>query len=133
MKRTANILAAGVASIALLGGIGAGIAYADPTPAPSSSSSSAEAPKKHPLLHAELFLQRGTVEKLSDESITLRSADGFVGTYLIGERTRVVVGAKGRRKPGTIDDVKTGDRVRLVALKDGDTLTARRIVDRGPR
>ena len=38
MKRTAHLLAAGVAGVALLGGIGAGIAYADPTPAPSTTT-----------------------------------------------------------------------------------------------
>lgn len=136
MTRTAKLIAAGVTSVALLGGIGAGIAYADPTPTPSPTSTAApkaDRVKRDRVLHAELFFQRGIVEKVSASSITIKSADDFVGTYVVGDKTRVIVGLKGDRKPGTIDDVKTGDRVRLVALKNGDTLTARRIVDRGPK
>ena len=141
MQGTAKLIAAGVTSVALFGGIGAGIAYADPTPAPSSTTTAApqsdptrvKKAKKDRVLHAELFFQRGTVAEVSDSSITVRSADDFVGTYVVNEKSRVVVGAKGERRPGTIGDVKAGDRVRLVAVKDGDTLTARRIADRGPK
>jgi len=142
MQHTAKLIAAGVTSVALFGGIGAGIAYADPAPAPSSTSTAApqsdptkvkKKAKKDRVLHAELFFQRGTVAEVSDSSITVRSADDFVGTYVVNEKSRVVVGAKGERRPGTIGDVKAGDRVRLVAVKDGDTLTARRIADRGPK
>ena len=143
MKRSAHLLAAGLAGlagVALLGGIGAGIAYADPTPAPSATTTAAPEPgatasgqARKRVLHAELFFQRGTVTAVSASSITIRSADAYVGTYVVTEKTRVVVGRKADRKQGTIGDVATGDRVRVLAVKDGDTLTAKRIAEPGPK
>lgn len=156
MNRTANLLVAGAASVALFGGIGAGIAYADPSdPAPTpSTSTTAAAPKSDKAksarrslaakaLHGEATLagkkhrvvvfQRGTVEKVSGSSVTVKSADDFTGTYAVDDKTRVIVGAKGERKQGSIDDVEVGDRVRVLATKDSDTVTANRIADRGAK
>ena len=141
MKRTSHLIAAGATSVALLGGIGAGIAYADPTPAPSATTTAAPEPgattsgpaKKDRVLHAELFFQRGKVTAVSAGSITIWSADAYVGTYVVTEKTRVVVGRKADRLQGTIADVATGDRVSVLAAKDGDTLTAKRIVEPGPK
>lgn len=159
MNKTAKILAAGLTTVALAGGIGAGIASADPstpTPGPSAtasptpgSSPSADrearrAAKKHrPLLgralHGEVTLsgpkhrvvdfQRGEVEKVSNTSITVRSKDGFTATYVVDDKTKV----HEKKQPGTIATVKTGDRVRVVATKNGATLTANRIGDHGTR
>lgn len=160
MKTTAKIIAAGATTIALAGGIGAGIAWADPSsPAPTAPATTAsptpgQAPKAdrqakkagklhRPLLaraqHGEVTLggkntrvvdfQRGTVEQVSATSITVRSKDGFSATYVVDAKTEVRVA----KKLVAIGDVHTADRVRVVAVKDGSTLSAKRIGDHGTK
>ena len=153
MKTAAKTIVVGVSTIALACGIGAGIAYADPpnpTPTPTAAASptpTAQPPedrhqreqfrkRRPPLaraLHGEVTLageklrvvvfQRGQVEKVSDTSLTVESVDDHTATYVVSEQTRV-------RKDGdkaAIADLKTGDRVFVVADKDGSTLKAFRI------
>jgi len=155
MRAAAKIIVAGVSTVALACGIGAGIAYADPpspTPTPTPTATASPAPAAQPrhgdrwqgprmkrlgllrrALHGEVTLageehrvvvfQRGPVEKVSDTSVTVKSADGYTATYVISADTTV-------RKNGdkaTIADLKAGDRVLVVANKDGSTLKALRI------
>lgn len=163
MKRTATFVAAGVIALALAGGVTAGIASADPTtPAPAPSGTASPTPDQTPkadkqakkdaqardgrrgglllrALHGEVTLggnetrvvnfQRGTVEAVSATEITVKSKDGFTATYVVTAETNV----KKDKKVAAIADVKTADRVRVVALKDGSTLTARTIGDHGPK
>ena len=155
MKTAAKIIVAGISTVALVGGIGAGIAYADPptpTPTPTPTVSASPTPTAQPrhrdgwqgprmkrlallrkALHGEVTLageqhrvvvfQRGPVEKISDTSLTVKSADGYTATYAVSADTVV-------RKDGdkaTIADLKAGDKVLVVANKDGSTLKALRI------
>lgn len=71
-------------------------------------------------------VQRGTVKAVSGSSITVVSKDGFAATYVVDTETKV----RQTKQQALIADVKTGDKVRVVAQKDGATLTAKRIADR---
>ncbi|MDQ0924259.1 hypothetical protein QF038_002767 [Pseudarthrobacter sp. W1I19] len=159
---------AGAVALALTG---TGVAFAwaanDPaSPPPSQSQSergkSDEAPgQKKPdksqrpqHLHSEgvvkkadgtfqtILEQRGTVEAVSDTSITVKSEDGYSQAYAVNADTKVTKApaaepdnAQGtddggkRLKPaeGTIADIATGDTVRIAGVKDGDQATAERI------
>jgi hypothetical protein len=164
MKELRKIIVAGVGTAALVGGIGAGLAYADtptdgdPTADPTRTSSPAEAtPTAEPsdesdqdrrppvrrqlrfmarALHGEVTLagekhrvivfQRGTVENGNSESITVKSNDGFVETYLLSDDTSV----REDRKEAEVSDIDASDRVLVVATKDDSTLNARRVVIR---
>jgi Domain of unknown function (DUF5666) len=153
MKTVAKMVVAGVSTVALACGIGAGMAYADPpTPTPTPTATASPTPKAKPehrknwqgprvnrlavlrrALHGEVTLageqhrvvvfQRGPVDKVSDTSLTVKSADGYTATYVINADTKV-------RKSGdkaSIAEVKVGDKVLVVANKEGATLTAVRI------
>lgn len=156
MVKPTIILATALSTVALAGAIGVGVAAADPTPQPTPSATATPAPgtsptakpgqankpnkAKHNLaqraLHGEVTLggkkhrvidfQRGTVAAVSASSITVKSTDDFSATYELDANTKV----RHAKEKASIGDVKTGDKVRVVALKDGSTLTARRIADR---
>jgi hypothetical protein len=141
-----KIAAISLSAVALAGAAGVGISYADdPTTTPSPSASpTAGAPSaqqqkqgeraRRPLvkraLHGEVTLggkktrvidfQRGTVEKVSATSITVKSTDAFTRTYVVTKDTRV----RHAGEASTIGDIKTGTKVRVVALRDGDASTA---------
>lgn len=166
MKELTKIIVAGVSTVALAGGIGAGLAYADaPTDEPTSdptataTTSPTETPAAEPsgkrdqngfrkrfvrrqlrfvarALHGEVTLagekhqvivfQRGGVQKVSGTSLTVKSNDGFVETYVLSDDTKV-------REDGDkskLSDIQTSDRVLVVATKDDSTLTARRVIVR---
>lgn len=153
MRKTTKIIAAGISTIALAGGIGVGIASADPStgPTPSASPTSSASPstkakpkakadeKKHRdltrrALHGEVTLggekprvvvfQRGTVDKVSDTSITVKSKDGFTATYGVTESTKI---RKAKEKIAA-GDIEAADQVRVLGPKTGETTTATRIV-----
>jgi hypothetical protein len=164
MKELRKIIVAGVGTAALVGGIGAGLAYADtptdgdPTANPTTTSSPAEAtptaepsdesdqewrpPARRQLrfvaraMHGEVTLagekhrvivfQRGTVESANTESVTVKSNDGFVETYLLSDDTTV----REDRDDAALSDIDASDRVLVVATKDDSTLNARRVVVR---
>ena len=168
MKQLTKIIVAGVSTAAVTGGIGAGLAYADPpiygdpttsptvtaTSSPTDPTRTAEPsderdqnrdrrrpPRRHlrfmaRALHGEVTLagekhrvivfQRGTVEKASSTSVTVKSKDGFVETYLLSDDTKV----REDRKDAEVSDIDASDRVLVVATKDGSTLNARRVVVR---
>jgi hypothetical protein len=56
----------------------------------------------------------------------VRSTDGFSATYVVDAKTKV----RHAKEKAAIGDVSTGDKVRVVALKNGSTLTATKIADR---
>jgi hypothetical protein len=156
VNSTTKLLTAGVAALALTGGIGATIASAD-TPAaaplaaaPAIGAAPAATPKakqngKHRSLQARALhgeatvggkkkqhvvdFQRGTVTKVSSTSITVKSVDGFSATYAVDAKTRVRKG----KKAATIATVKTADRVRVRATDHGSTSTATVIRDHGAK
>jgi hypothetical protein len=166
MRQLTKSIVAGVGTVALLGGIGAGLAYADtpsdePTaiPTATASTSAAETPVTEPgakrdqngfrrpvvrrhlrfvarALHGEVTLagekhqviafQRGGVARVSGTSITVKSNDGFVETYVLSEDTKV----RENGHDSKIADIDSSDRVLVVATKDGSTLDARRVIVR---
>jgi hypothetical protein len=76
--------------------------------------------------HRVIVFQRGTVENANSESVTVRSNDGFVETYLLSDDTKV----REDRKEAEVSDIDTSDRVLVIATKDDPTLNARRVVVR---
>jgi hypothetical protein len=64
--------------------------------------------------------QRGTVEAVSDTSITVKSEDGYSQVYVVNADTKV--------KP-SIADIAAGDTVRISGVKSGDQATAERIAE----
>ncbi|MBT2513214.1 hypothetical protein J7E82_06595 [Arthrobacter sp. ISL-30] len=91
--------------------------------------------------------QKGSVESVSESSITVKSEDGFSQSYAINADTRlfrIPAGAGGsgatgsaekdaagnRPKPNDVKatDLKAGDVVRVAGTKEGDTVTAIRVV-----
>ena len=73
-----------------------------------------------------IVFQRGTVEKASSKSVTVKSNDGFVDTYLLSDDTKI----REDREDATVSDIDTSDRVLVVATKDDSTLNARRVIVR---
>jgi hypothetical protein len=165
MKELTKIIFAGVSTVALAAGIGAGLAYADtpsdePTPPNTTATSSpTETPAAEPAgrraqngirkplvrrqlrfiarsLHGEVTLagemhrviafQRGGVQKVSRTSLTVRSNDGFVETYVLSDNTKV----RENGDNGKLSDIDNSDRVLVVATKDDSTLNARRVIVR---
>ena len=76
--------------------------------------------------HRVIVFQRGTVENANSESVTVKSNDGFVATYLLSDDTKV----REDRKDAGGSDIDASDRILVVATKDGSTLNARRVVVR---
>jgi hypothetical protein len=77
--------------------------------------------------HRVVVFQRGVVETVSASAITVKSEDGFTGIYLLNAETRV----RKEKHEATLYDIKPNDRVRVLATKDGSTLTAKAIRDHG--
>lgn len=151
MRTAATIIVATISTVALAGGVSAGLAYADPTdapaPTPSATPSAGASPSATPqkdrpksrrgllgrALHGEVTLagpkhrvvvfQRGPVQKVSRTSLTVKSADGYTATYVLSADTRV----RKNTEPATVADLEVGDRIRVVATRDGGALTALRV------
>lgn len=71
-----------------------------------------------------IAVQRGTVTEIDDDSMTVKSTDGFTLTWTFGDELRVIE----RRKTVQPDDVEVGTEVGVAGAKDGDAATARLIV-----
>ena len=67
--------------------------------------------------------QNGKVTAVSSTSITVRSADGYVHTYVVNGSTTVDA------QRGGISSVKAGHEVSVQATVSGSTATASRIAD----
>lgn len=153
MNKSTKLIAAAAGSLALVGSVSAGLAYADPTPSPSPSETSKAAPKDKPSadgqkkqrkhrplaarsIHGEATLagpkhrvvvfQRGIVDAVDGTSITVTSPDGYQASYVIGDNTRIRQG----KEAGTVKDLAAKDQVRVVASKDGKTVTAKLVRER---
>ena len=166
MRQLTKSIAAGVGTVALVGGIGAGLAYADiPTDEPRTSpsatptTSATEIPMAKPsgkrdengfrkrfvrrhlrfvarALHGEVTLagekhlviafQRGGVAKVDSTSLTVKSNDGFVETYVLSKDTKV----RENGHDAKVAELDTSDRELVVANKDDSTLDARRVIVR---
>jgi hypothetical protein len=74
--------------------------------------------------HEVIAFQRGAVEKASSKSVTVKSNDGFVETYLLSDDTKV----REDRHEATVSDIDTSDRVLVVATKEDSTLNALRVI-----
>lgn len=70
-----------------------------------------------------MAMQVGDVTSVSATSIAVKSEDGFTKTYVVNDDTMVNAGDTG------IGDVKTGDKVRVLAVVAGDTFTAIHVGD----
>ncbi|MBT2530703.1 hypothetical protein J7E83_00910 [Arthrobacter sp. ISL-48] len=160
--RIRKALLAGAVAVAL-SGTGVAIAWSagdSPSPSPSESASGkangkdkAQRPQH---LHGESAVkkadgtfetelsQQGTVDAVSETSVTVKSEDGFTQSYAVNADTRIVKvpaaaadgspakGDDGKRlKPSeaTIKDIATGDTVRVSGVKNGSDVTARRLVE----
>ncbi|MGC0238075.1 hypothetical protein [Arthrobacter sp. SD76] len=80
--------------------------------------------------------QRGTVEAVSETSITVKSEDGFSRSYAVNAETRITkapaTGEDGklvRPGDGSIADISPGEAVRISGVKSGDQATAGRIAE----
>jgi hypothetical protein len=155
MRRTAKTIAAGLGTVALAAGVGAGLANADPEQIPAASPSATPSPtdkadRKHKAdhirrhfgllrraLHGEATLggekqrvvvfQRGVVETVSETSLTVKSEDGFSGSYVLNTETRI----RKEKQEASRSDINVKDRVRVLATRDGSMLTAIVVRDRG--
>lgn len=147
MNKRAKILIASAVSVAVVGGVGVTLAYADPSspsPAPGSSPSASPPENKRVdkgerrgllrrALHGEVTLagekqrvvvfQRGQVTQVSATAVAVRSEDGYTATYELTTDLRV----RKDRNDAKIADVKVGTAIRVLATKEDSTLTARRI------
>ena len=165
--RIRKALLAGAVALALTG-TGVAIAWSAtdvPSPSPSNSASGkangqdkAKAAKaqRPQHLHGESVVkksdgafetvvnQRGTVDAVSESSVTVKSEDGFTQTYAVNAETRIVKvpapaadgspakGDDGKRlKPSeaTIKDIAAGNTVSISGVKNGSDVTARRLVE----
>ncbi|TAP44334.1 hypothetical protein [Arthrobacter sp. S39] len=157
--RIRKALLAGVVALALTG-TGVAIAWSatdSPSPSPSESAPGKSDKAQRPQhLHSEsvvkkadgtfetVLSQQGTVESVSETSVTVKSEDGFTQTYAVKAETKVIkfpapaadgTPAKGddgkRLKPtdATIAEIATGETVRVSGVKNGDTVTAKKVVE----
>lgn len=168
--RFRKALLAGVIALALTG-TGVAIAWSatdTPSPSPSPSASAPgksdkakgqEKPAKAQRpqhLHSEsvvkkadgtfetVLTQQGTVEAVSETSLTVKSEDGFTQTYAVNAETRIIKfpapaadgspatgddGKRLKRSEVTIAEIATGEAVRVSGVKNGDNATARQIVE----
>ncbi len=73
---------------------------------------------------------RGSVTAVSSSSITVKAADGTAQTYAVGADTKVHAKGDTKAAPGTIGQVKVGDRTVVVGTGQG-SFTATHVLDRG--
>ena len=71
-----------------------------------------------------LVSQRGTITAIDDDSVTVRSTDGFTLTWAFGDELRVI----DRRKTVQPSALAEGVEVGVAGAKDGDRTVARLIV-----
>lgn len=146
IRKTA--IAVGIGTAVLLGV--AGTAFAAETDTPSTSAPTATAAHAHH--HAHRLLRgeygtwttfdkktntatvhdaiRGSVSAVSPTAITVKALDGTSETYTVGTGTKVHAKGDSKTSPGTIGQVKVGDRAIVLGTGQG-TSTATHIIDRG--
>jgi hypothetical protein len=141
MQTYRKIAVAGVTVAAVVGGgTAAAVAASSGSSSTNGSGSQASAHRhKHPRLvrhlvrgvHGQVVTHgkngyvthsavRGTVSAVSATAITVQAADGYRQTFTINKDTRVrerPTSGTGKGRPGTISDVKSGDRVGVLGKK----------------
>ena len=70
-----------------------------------------------------VLTQQGTATAVSDSSITVKSADGFVATYRLTDESMVMTGPEGT------DSITEGADVAVTALETGSSARAVHVVD----
>ncbi|WP_344937014.1 hypothetical protein [Sphaerisporangium flaviroseum] len=80
-------------------------------------------PAKPRCTFVTLFVQTGEATAVAEDSVTVRSQDGYERTYTIAESTRTIAGRWGN------SEVRQGDWVSVSALTEGETATAAYIID----
>ncbi|MBV8992768.1 MAG: hypothetical protein JO287_03480 [Pseudonocardiales bacterium] len=70
-------------------------------------------------------IQRGTVDLVGPGTLTIHSTDGFSATCTVDSSTKI----RKNRVSNDISQVATNDRVTVVAIKAGDTVTVQHIND----
>lgn len=73
---------------------------------------------------------RGTVSAVSSSGITVKAVDGTSETFAVGTATKVHAKGDSKTSPGTIAQVKVGDRA-IVLGTGQSTFTATHVIDRG--
>jgi hypothetical protein len=73
---------------------------------------------------------RGTVTAVSPTSISVKATDGTSETYSVATTTKVHAKGDTKTTPGTISQVKVGDRA-IVVGTGSSTYAATRIIDHG--
>ncbi|MBG0822979.1 hypothetical protein HS048_19780 [Planomonospora sp. ID91781] len=76
-----------------------------------------------PCVFTTVFAQTGQVTAVADDSLAVRSADGFEQVYALTDDTRVVAGRRGDRP------VRQDDWVVLTATREGESATAAYVYD----
>lgn len=121
-----------------------------PSNSPSASANAKSTEGRGQAIHGEhvvkqqdgtyrtVVTQTGTIEAASDSEVTVKSDDGFTQRYAITADTRIsmvpaVPGPRnGRGKPSlptaAAADLKAGDTVRISGTREGDTVTATRVL-----
>jgi hypothetical protein len=136
MRKIVGIALTGILVVVLAA---AAVAQESPSPAPEQNR---EDGRKRPLaglgfrvLHGdgvgmkadgstvEVRTQKGIIDEVDGDSITLTSLDGYRQTFAIDDETVV----REKRKPSSASDLKAGEMARVVAVKSGDGYTARLI------
>jgi hypothetical protein len=159
MKQLTKSIAAGVGTVALVGGIGAGLAYADsPSEKPTamSTSSPTETPTakpsgKHQKGERRGFVRRHLLARALHGEVTLAGKKHQVIAFQRGgvskvSRTSLTVKSndgfvdtyalnkdtkvRDNRQKSKVADIDSSDRVLVVATKDDSTLNARRVIVR---
>lgn len=146
LRKTKLVLISGVAAVAVAGaGIGVAEAADTPTPAPppSTTPSAPAHHTRHPGMlsrvahgqftlngkqHRIVDIQRGTVQSVNANSVTVRSSDGFTASYALDGNTKV---RKNKQQSNT-GQLAVNDRVTVLAGVNGSTATATHIADSGP-
>jgi hypothetical protein len=154
MNRASKIIIAAVSSAALAGGIGAGLAYADPSQTPTASPTVSPTasptagrtaqpdPKERKPGHRRLVARalHGEVTLAGPQHRVIAFQRGPVDT--ISETSLTVTSNDGftatyvvnadtkvrkNKAAAALSDIHEGDRVRVIAAKAGSTLTAVRL------
>lgn len=129
-----------------------------PSPSPSGTSSSSPSPGPSPsqgkshsgqAVHGEhvvkdadgtfrtIITQAGTIESVSSSEVTVKSEDGFSQRYGINSDTKITkvsadLPRNGRGKTtlpsASASDLKAGDKVHVSGTRNGDAVTATRIL-----
>jgi hypothetical protein len=67
--------------------------------------------------------QKGIIQAVDANSMTLKSPDGYTQTYVLNADTKV----REKGQPSKIEDLKAGEMAKVIAIKEGDKYVAKLI------